>query len=262
MNKSRIKIMEAKPFEPTKKEKELYDWVLPIFKKYWNELTQNKEHQAKPKLYIASLASGAYHIKIKELKTRKEYHQIYLPAKKIELAKLGKSKELDLYSGKTIKISGISILISSIVHETCHCIRNVKQLDLNEGIAEWTSLNKVIRDVPDGELLVAYLISLRLIEANLLECVHIRNIDEINLPFNLSDSSLNLIQNELDYHFSSPEKTKLTYRAHAARIIKPHEHYVKGFIKLLHLNTLNNLLLKLYSIKKSPPRKRCVEIFK
>ncbi len=147
------------------------------------------------------------------------------------------------------------MLINSIVHETCHCINDVKQPDLSEGIAEWISLNKIIRDVPDGELLVAYLISIRLIEANLLECVYIRNIDEINLPFNLSDSSLNLIQHELDYHFSSPEKTKLTYHAHAAQMIKPHEHYVNGFIKLLHLNTLNNLLLKLYSIKKSPPRK-------
>lgn len=259
MNKNKIKIV-AKPYQPTEKEKELHKWVLPIFEKYWGELTKDKDFLIKPKLYVAHFFFGACHniLKVKTGKTQKEYHSINLPAENVELAKLGKSKELELYSGKKIKVSVMSMLVTSVVHEICHCIYDIKKSGLNEGIAEWISFDKVIKDVTNGEPLVAYFISARLIEANLLKYAYIQNIKDINIPLKLSDSSLNLIQNELDDYFLNPDKAKLVYRAAKttmSSVYNEYENYVKGFIKFLHLYTLNSLFVKLYSIKKSPPHK-------
>ncbi|MDA2922918.1 hypothetical protein MYX07_06675 [Patescibacteria group bacterium AH-259-L07] len=219
------------------KEQELYQWVLPIFKKYWERLKTNNCNEYI--LVVSEEASTPSCIKWIKYESDKEtpWHIVQLSAREVERAKRGLGHDLDLYSGKKVTVSAMTWLCYGIVHEITHCFDDTEETDMGEAIAVKVGCEYIMQDFPDGELLAAALTSWDLVEAHLLGCLNIGSVYKIKLPLKFSEQSLHLIQTALEVYFLLPEFIKDIYE----REKKPHpyypdnyqDNYAKGFAKLI-----------------------------
>lgn len=220
------------------KEQELYQWVLPILKKYWEHLKTNNCDEYI--LVVSEEASTPSYIKwVKKYESGKEtpWHMIRLPAREVERAKLGLDHELDLYSGKKVTVSAMTWLCYGIVHEITHCFDDTEETDMREAIAVKVGCEYVMQDFSDGELLAAGLTSRDLVEAHLLGCLNIRSVYTIKFPLRFSEQSLHLIQTALEVYFLLPQFIKDIYerekKSHPYYPGNYQDNYAKGFAKLI-----------------------------
>ncbi|MDA2935994.1 hypothetical protein MYX06_02145 [Patescibacteria group bacterium AH-259-L05] len=221
----------------TYKEQELYQWMLPIFKKYWERLKTNNCDEYM--LVVSEEASTPSYTKGVKYESGKEipWHMVRFPTREVERAKLGLEYELDLYSGKKVTVSAMTWFCYGIVHEITHCFDDSEEIDMREAIAVKVGCEYVMQDFPDGELLAAGLTSRDLVEAHLLGCLNIGSVYTIKLPLKFSKQSLHLIQTALEVYFLLPQVIKDAYerekKSHPYYPGNYQDNYAKGFAKLI-----------------------------
>lgn len=223
-------------YKMDEEEKHLYDWVFPVFKNHFDALKTYGNIQY-PWLVIGKSSKRPFHAVISSKKRKiKNQHIVYLPSHIIEDAKHDFYKKIKLYSGKKIACSAKTYLDYVISHEVKHCFNETGEADVDEAAA-WMTGCKRIFPTFEGESLVAAMTSILLVEANLLGHAKLLDLRGVVLPYNFSDSSLKLIQYELDDYILNPEKAKKIY--HQKKNYLPlkgqdyEDNYSKGLVKLL-----------------------------
>lgn len=239
-----IKGQALRPLSP--EESRLHQWAGSLLEKCLKQINKHKTIQPNPNLFVirgnrrAGLATC-----YDDNRTRKRIiaFNIHLPLKAVKGAKLGIKREIELYSGKRIYVSGLTYLNYTLFHEIVHCLFKMvtskrkdieaKYGDLNEGLAIIFGHKKIINR-KDGKLFSASYISQLLIEANISGYAEIRSVDEINLSHRLSPEFLELIQRELDVYFSQSELARKKYLTFKEKNMGDFEDtYSRSFVTLI-----------------------------
>ncbi len=216
-----IKGQALQPLSP--EESRLHQWAESLLKRCLKQINKYKIIQPKPKLFVIRENERAFVLPCyddSQTKKRIIAFNIHLPLKYVKRAKFSIDWAIELYSGKGIYVSNLTYLNDILFHEIIHClfkmvVFNRKDIEaeyggLEEGIATIFSQKQIINR-KDGKLIIACIVSQLLIEANIIGCAEIRNINQINLPYKLSPESLELIQQELDVYFSQSELIRKKY---------------------------------------------------
>jgi hypothetical protein len=154
----------------------------------------------------------------------------------VKKAMLGEYKTVELYSGESLRIPCIRLMDYELIHEIAHCYNENMDLALDEAVADRIACQKLM-GLPEGEKVVAALVSGMMVEANLLGYGNFSDLRQIRLPYPFSDGSIRTIQHELDDYHSDPEKSRLKYQKKKKAEFNPfagsEDIYSEGFVQLL-----------------------------
>jgi len=210
-------------------EEQMIEYILPIFEECVEKLKNNDSFVG---LFLDKGLDSAVTMSFSSSSGSMHY-KVGLPMSDVIDAMDDTLVFIRLYSGKHVGLTARTVLKREVIHEVAHCFHETGQKDLDEGIADIISLDKIMDENIDGEALAAVVVSDYLVEANLLGYLEISDVNEIKLPFKFSKYCLDLMQNELNYYFSNQDKV-------AEKFMKKEEDrgddlsiYSRGFFRAL-----------------------------
>ena len=212
---------DAQPFAQTDEERELQEWLAPLYDRAWESIGFGSGKEKPPFLVLDDIGMPYY-----------DGTRVCIPTEVAREARAGNVREIQLFSGAHLDIPSDIQLEEAILHEFVHHTYE----HFNEGLTTYASFFHLARMYPEESAsCIAGKIGMFVTGALAEGDCHVRSLDEMTLPWNLPSWATAAIQREIDAFYNRPDEVRQRYETmkNSLRIFCVFEAYCRQLAELL-----------------------------